>query len=186
MGDTLRQEFEAVIGGLELLPDVKTLWEGLREHHSRIANDFAESIGKRSFDERAADFIKAESSIYRIDLIKENKSQKFIGYSISSINEESVGEVDSLFVEAAFRGMQIGDFLMEDALNWMDENNTKKKIISVMAGNDVLGFYEKYGFKARAYILEQVNENYGTPIKRMPEVMADLPCEIGVVAVRKY
>lgn len=158
MEDFLGQELESVIGGLELLPDVKPLWEGLREHHSRITNDFAESIGKRCFEERVVDFNgKSESCTFRIELIKDNKSQKYVGYSISSIDNAAVGEIDSLFVEKAYRGMKIGDLLMNNALSWMDEHKTKKKIISVMAGNDVLCFYEKYGFKPRAYILEQVD-----------------------------
>ena len=160
MEDNFGKELVPVIGGLELLPDVKTLWEDLRDYHSRIANDFAESVGKRSFEERAADFVdKAESSTYRIELIKDIKSQKYVGYSISSIDEAVVGEVDSLFVDECYREMKLGDLLMKNALSWMDEYKTKKKIISVMAGNDVLRFYEKYGFKARAYILEQIQKD---------------------------
>lgn len=45
---------------------------------------------------------------------------------------------------------------MIGALKWMDENSVKTKRVNVAAGNDVLKFYEKYGFKVRSLILEQV------------------------------
>jgi predicted GNAT family N-acyltransferase len=46
---------------------------------------------------------------------------------------------------------------MKNALNWMDDHNAKNKTISVMAGNDVLKFYGKYGFKVRSHMLRQID-----------------------------
>lgn len=153
----LNKDLLPIIGGLELLPQVKTLWEGLREHHSNISKDFSRSIIKRSFEDRVADFEgKASNHIFRIELIKTDATRPPIGYCISSLSNELVGEVESIFIEEDYRGLHIGDILMKKTLNWMDEHNTKTKKISVMAGNDVLKFYDKYGFKVRLYILEQV------------------------------
>ncbi len=144
-------------GGLELLPQVEPLWYGLREHHGMISSSFSESIRKRSFEERAADFTgNADRCTYRIDLAIVGGSDKAVGYCISSITDDMTGEVDSLFVDEACRGLKIGGQLMKNALAWMDEKGVKRKRINVMAGNDVLGFYERFGFKVRSMILEQV------------------------------
>lgn len=39
----------------------------------------------------------------------------------------------------------------------MNEKGAGRKRISVMAGNDVLGFYERFGFKVRTFMLEQAD-----------------------------
>lgn len=154
----LNKDLLPIIGGLELLPQVKTLWEGLREHHSNISKNFSQSIRKRSFEDRVADFEgKASNHIFRIELIKIYATRSHIGYCISSLSNELVGEIESIFIEEDYRGLHIGDMLMKNALNWMDEHNAKTKRISVMAGNNVLKFYEKYGFKVRSHILEIID-----------------------------
>ena len=155
---TICEEVSSVTGGLELLPMLKPLWEGLREHHSNISKDFSESIRKRSFEERVSDFErKASNHIFRVELIKGDNSRPPIGYSISSLSNDLDGEVESIFIEDNYRGLNIGDLLMKNSLNWMNEQHAKTKRISVMAGNDVLKFYEKYGFKVRSFTLEQAD-----------------------------
>lgn len=154
----LKKGLHSITGGLELIPMVEPLWEGLSEHHSNISKDFSESIRKRTFANRVADFEgKASNHIFRIELIKIDNTRQPIGYCISSLSNDLDGEVESIFIEDDYRGLNIGELLMKNALNWMDEHNAKSKRISVIAGNDVLKFYEKYGFKVRSYILEQVD-----------------------------
>lgn len=153
----LTKSISYTTGGLELLPEVEPLWYGLREHHGAISSNFSESIRERSFDERASDFTRnADRCTYRVELAKSGRADKTVGYCISSVSEDMTGEVDSLFVDEACRGLNIGEQLMKNALSWMDERGVKRKRINVMAGNDVLGFYERFGFKVRSIILEQV------------------------------
>lgn len=53
----------------------------------------------------------------------------------------------------------IGDKLMCRALDWLDFNNCKSKIIGVAEGNDsVIKFYEKYGFYTKTIILQQLKD----------------------------
>jgi len=146
-----------IVGGLELLPMVKPLWEELREHHSRVSDDFADSIRKRSFEDRESEFFSKEHDTFRIELVQAEDETQPIGYCISSVSNSLIGEVESLYVKEAYRKQHIGDLLMKNALAWMDEQNVKSKRIGVMAGNDVLKFYEKYGFKVRTYILQQID-----------------------------
>jgi epoxyqueuosine reductase len=154
----LKRGLHSITGGMELLPQAETLWEGLREYHGSISKDFSTSIRKRSFRDREADFeSKASNHSFRIELIKLNAEKPPIGYSISSLSSNLLGEIESIFIEDAYRGMNIGDLLMKNALNWLNTNNARTKRISVVAGNDVLKFYEKYGFKERSLILEKVD-----------------------------
>lgn len=67
----LRKGLTSINGGLELLPLVKPLWEQMREHHGSISEHLSESIRKRTFADRAADFEgKANNHIFRIELIQ--------------------------------------------------------------------------------------------------------------------
>lgn len=48
---------------------------------------------------------------------------------------------------------------MTRALQWLDDNKVKTKIIGVAEGNEnVLDFYKKYGFYKRRIILEKIEE----------------------------
>ena len=153
----LRKGLISITGGLELLPSVQPLWEQLRDHHGSISKHFSESIRKRTFADRAGDFeAKAQHHMFRIELVQREKAELPIGYCISSLSNDLIGEVESIFIDSQYRGLDIGDMLIKHALGWMEGQGAKRKRLGVLAGNDtVLGFYEKYGFKVRTYILEQ-------------------------------
>jgi epoxyqueuosine reductase len=152
----LRKSIGTRTGGLELLPLVKPLWEGLREHHAQISEYFSDSILNKSFENRSDDFTaKSGDHVFKIELAFLDGSESPSGYCVSSLGTDGTGEVESLYVKDVCRGLKIGDLLMRNALDWMDANGAVKKRIGVMAGNDVLGFYEKYGFKTRMHVLEQ-------------------------------
>ncbi|KAF5089114.1 Acetyltransferase (GNAT) family protein [anaerobic digester metagenome] len=75
---------------------------------------------------------------------------------MSSLSPELEGEIDSIYVDEAWRSEGIGSRLMERALEWMDENHVKKRRILVANGNnEALEFYARYGFYHRATVLEQ-------------------------------
>ena len=73
-----------------------------------------------------------------------------LGYCISSIDSSGVGEIESIFVDEACRGRGVGATLMEAALGWMDRVGVKGKRVVVVSGNEeVLAFYERFGFRAK-------------------------------------
>ncbi len=83
-----------------------------------------------------------------------------VAYCVSTINSQRVAEVDSIYVREEYRSLGIGDQLMKRSLEWMDEKGAKRKKILVTAGNqDALSFYQRYGFKPRRVILEQIPNN---------------------------
>lgn len=150
---------EYLQGGKELLDLVEPLWEKLKEHHKVNSNYFTKYFSNFSFEARKAKFLTDSIVSIRIDLVKDTEQNLFIGYCISTINNEHIGEVDSLFLEAEYRKLGIGDELMKRVLNWMEDSQVKTKIIGVAEGNEaVIDFYKRFGFYKRRIVLEQVKE----------------------------
>jgi ribosomal protein S18 acetylase RimI-like enzyme len=137
------------------------LWLKLREHHKERINEvFKQQFDKMTFNERKRQLLeKSGKGGMLVHLAKDNQSGKIIGYCVSTVSAKKQGEVDSIFIEAEYRNMGIGDVLMKKALQWMDEHSVTNKILGVGAGNeDVFSFYQKYNFYPRTTILEQVKE----------------------------
>ncbi len=151
--------FQFVTGSTELLDFVEPLWEKLNMHHENSSNYFKDKFANQKFTTRKNKFLSTGNQEIKIDLIKDIENNLYIGYCISTVNKELVGEIDSLFVEAAYRKFGLGDKLMIRALDWLDKSHVKTKIIAVAEGNEqVLDFYKKHGFYKRRIILEQVND----------------------------
>lgn len=149
--------FEFINGGIELLYLVEPLWKKLNKQHEKISTYFQDRFRKMSFETRKSKFVSKSTRVINIDLIKKN--ELYIGYCVSAINEDGVGEIDSLFVDEKYRKFGLGDKLMTRGLEWLNSNNVKTKIISVAEGNEeVLEFYKKYDFYKRSILLQQIEK----------------------------
>ena len=77
-----------------------------------------------------------------------------IGYCIATVDGLN-GEVDSLFVEAAYRGKGVGEELMSLALKWLEEQKCETVRVSIAEGNEsVHDFYRRYGFAERLMVMQ--------------------------------
>jgi len=95
----------------------------------------------------------------RVDLALNEESTRNVGYCVSSDSAEKIGEIDSIFVDAAYRDQGIGDALMKKALCWMEKENAVAKIVEVAVGNEeAFGFNAKYDFLPRKTVLKQVKK----------------------------
>ncbi|SCG86695.1 GNAT family N-acetyltransferase [Methanobacterium congolense] len=151
-------EISYIEGNEKDLDLIQPLWEKLRQHHQKKSEHFQNHYQNFDFQERKEDLLKksAEGSM-RVDLAEDPKN-RVVGYCVSSLSTELEGEIDSIYVDEAWRSEGIGSRLMERALEWMDENHVKKRRILVANGNEeALEFYERYGFYHRATVLEQIN-----------------------------
>lgn len=149
--------FEYINGGRELLDFVQPLWEKLKKHHEDSSQYFSEKHKKNSFEIRKRKFTDDKSTLVNIDLIKDCGKNMYIGYCISTLDKNSTGEIDSLYVEKEYRKHGFGHVLIKRGLEWLDSNKAETKIIAVAEGNEsVLNFYEHYGFYKRRIILEQI------------------------------
>ena len=95
--------------------------------------------------------------LYISDLATEAKTGKPVGYCVSTVSEGQ-GEIDSIYIEEAYRHSGIGDNLMKKAIAWMDKLLITNRIIEVGAGNEeVFRFYARYNFYPRVTILKQIH-----------------------------
>lgn len=145
---------ETDVQGLDL---IKPLWEQLTKHHKSRSKYFKEIYDTFTFEKRKETLAnKSKDGALRIDLAGDMDTGRYIGYCVSSISPDHEGEIDSIFIEEAYRSSRIGHSLMERALAWMDDHQVTVKRVAVAVGNeDVLEFYGRYGFLPRQVILEQ-------------------------------
>lgn len=146
-----------IVGAEDLLNHIEPLWEQLNKHHIEKSNHFKHRFENNTYDERKKDFLSEQIIELRVELVKDIKINRFIGYCVSSIKKGNIGEVESIYLEKDYRKYGIGDHLMAEAIFWFEERKIKTKHITVVSGNDdVLGFYGRYGFQPRKIVLEQV------------------------------
>ena len=158
-GEMKMSNFKLTTGSVELLDFVQPLWEKLNKHHEDKSNYFKNRFRNLKFDVRKNKFVSDNSIQVKVDLIKDVDKDRHIAYCISTVNKELVGEIDSLFVEEEYRKYGLGHELMNSALDWLNSNHVRTKVIGVAEGNeDALEFYKRYGFYKRRIILEQVDE----------------------------
>ena len=156
----MKENIRYILGDVNLLDDIKELWEALNEHHKEKSLHFKEFYNMFSFDTRKADLIKqAQNKHMQVVIALDDEVQIRVGHCISSVDNDNTGEIDSIFVLHSYRGFGIGEQLMQKGLQWMDEMGADKKVVNVAAGNEqAFGFYEKYGFYPRRTMLEQIKE----------------------------
>ncbi len=141
-------------GGEALLTRVGPLWEKLRDHHATCSAHFSGLLAKRSFADRTSDILHHAHKV-RVDLAVHGGHD--IAYCISTLSSMAHGEVDSLYVEADYRGQSLGEALVRRGLAWLDENNATRMSLSVVYGNEaVLSFYRRLGFYPRNIELDQL------------------------------
>jgi len=144
-----------ITGLMELLDAVGPLWEKLNAHHAERSPHFAEDYAVRTYAERKAGLLQKAGNLY-VELARDTQTGRDIGYCVSLVTEDA-GVVESIFIEADYRGQGIGDTLMQHALDWMDGHNVPMKRVVVAVGNEeAFRFYERYGFQPRHIVLQQV------------------------------
>jgi len=134
------------------LGTIQRLWEKLNEDHLNDSIHFKEHYKSFTFKERCRKFVTVPEDKIRIEIVQENDS--CIGYCIATIND-SVGEIDSIFVESGFRKYGLGSSLVENSIQWFKTNNCMKIMVGVAAGHEsVFEFYQKLNFYPRMTYLQ--------------------------------
>lgn len=148
-------KIEYVIGGIELLDSIDFLWVKLNNLHANVSEYFSDQFSNTEFIIRRQNLVqKSNGGELRIEVV--NSNSKPIGYCISTIDNNRVGEIDSIYIEEQFRQRRIGHHLIQSAIQWMDIEKVSKKTIVVVSGNEsVFPFYQKYGFYLRTSTLVQ-------------------------------
>ena len=129
----------------QALDEIEELWGELQEYH-RAVNPAISSV---PFAKRKKMLTSKRFAVYAASIKK-----KLVGFCIPSIDNNDIGIIESIFVQSAHRNRSIGGTLLKKSLGWIRKQNIKIIHIGVIYGNDrVFSFYEKFGFKPKAYIL---------------------------------
>jgi ribosomal protein S18 acetylase RimI-like enzyme len=144
--------------GAESLDEIAPLWLKLREHHKERSLHFKDQMKQMTWEKRKSGLVdKSQKGEILIDMARDKDT--LVGYCVSTVSENGIGEVESLYIDKEYRRCGIGDHFMKTALKWMDNRNVTGKIIGVAVGNEeVFGFYSRYGFYPRVSILRQVDK----------------------------
>jgi GNAT superfamily N-acetyltransferase len=159
VSDSHMNKIEYIENTKKELDVISPLWEKLREYHKVRSKYFKKYFDDMTWKIRKKELLDKSGNGMLIHLAKDNKSGNLIGYCVSTINKNKVGEIDSIFIEDDYRRSGIGKVFMKRALEWMDSKSVIRKNIAVDVGNEeVLGFYSKFKFYPRIIFLTQANK----------------------------
>jgi diamine N-acetyltransferase len=139
-----------------VLESIRPLWIRLNEYHLRRSRSFRYHYEQMTFEDRKEHFLNlARGGLLRVEIARDPDSGQDIGYCVTSLSAEKNGEIESIFVDEAYRGRQIGTTLARRALEWMQGHGAVRVRVSVAYGNEAaLDFYRKSGFEPRMMVLE--------------------------------
>ena len=142
----LHDDVSLLNGGAELLDRVEPLWSQLRRHHADLAPQWSASLLAASFEQRRAELVGKG----RLLVSMATSRARDIGYCVSTITSDAIGEVDSLYVIPSHRGTGVGHALMSTAMDWFARQSVQSIVVNVISGNDAAQqFYARYGFLPR-------------------------------------
>lgn len=137
---------------------VEGLWKEMLGHHQGLAGDRPGRDPEESWRMRRAQYVKwlssAEGMLFLVP--GEGAEQAPLGYACLRVGAsgptwdlgETVGDLESLSVAAAARGMGIGTELIEHCRDRLVALGARWWTVSVVADNDRAGeLYEREGFR---------------------------------------
>lgn len=140
-----------------MLAQIEEMWRGLTMHAASHSKDFSGYFANRTFEERQRELTEKMSvGKLRVDIARDPRSGRDLGYCVSTVSPNGTGEIESLFVDELSRGRGVGDRLVGLAIQWMEENGADRiSVFTVYGSEDVLPFYARYGFLPKMTMLER-------------------------------
>lgn len=156
MSDSNSFTFAYRVIGQNRIDVIQPLWEKLRAHHSPLLEGYPGAMPPFNFAPRKQELLtKAAPGKIRIELVTAPETPD-IAYCVSTVSKDGCGEIDSMFVEKAFRGRGIGSELVRRALAWLDGAGATSKLVTVAHANEeALAFYKRFGFQPKTILLQQ-------------------------------
>jgi ribosomal protein S18 acetylase RimI-like enzyme len=145
-----------VVGG-EAIIVVEPLWQKLRAYHSPLLAGFPGAMPPFNFEPRKQELLtKGAPGKIRVELACTAPDAPDIAYCISTVSKDGCGEIDSMFVEEAFRGRGVGSELVRRAIAWLESSGATSKVVTVAHANEeALAFYRGFGFQPKTILLQQ-------------------------------
>jgi len=129
---------------------VQPLWEELNALHGLRSTHFKAHFESFTFERRIAKLLdKAHLAVFAAQADTE-----IVGYCLTTADDEC-GELDSLYMQKAYRGIGLGTRLSDQALAWLHSLGCTDIRVAVAEGNEAaIPFYEKLGFQKRFTVLK--------------------------------
>ena len=143
-------------GGVNDLDLIQSLWEELNQLHYEQSPNFKDRFKNKSWERRKKELSSKSRNILMNYVTTDDNN--IIGYCISTVDKEdnTIGEIDSLYIDKAFRKSGIGKQLMDRAIKWLIEQGTKTQKLLVGVGNEqVFDFYRQFGFYPLHIVLQR-------------------------------
>lgn len=140
--------YNFVEGNVELLNQCQALWELFISNQIENAGNISIGVEEyiRSFKDGGL-LRKTQGGKLYVQLIFVKDRREPIGFCITSLTKELVGEVEALYVMDRYQGNKLGGQLFKNALAWMKNQGVIEEKLIVVTGNEkVYNFYAKYGF----------------------------------------
>ena len=145
--DSRRWPEPAMIQNLTLqqIDEIAPMWSRLNEFHKTLDAAINKQARTGTWAERRSELLTkcAHGSLLQVALVGDAQ----VGYCISSVSKEGVGEIDSLYVEPHIRKQGIGTQFVETALAWLSRQGCDNIKLWVHPGNtEAIAFYWRFGF----------------------------------------
>jgi ribosomal protein S18 acetylase RimI-like enzyme len=142
-------------GNEALIDEIQPLWEALNRHHELVSPHFKGDFHGYTFQQRKTKLLDKYQFGKLCVYIARDQDQA-IGYVISGVSEDGLGEIESIFIREAYRRQALGDELMKRAMKWLSDNQPHSIVVDVTVGNKLAyPFYARYGFFPRVTRLKQ-------------------------------
>ncbi len=150
---------EIISGSDELLDVIRPLREGLFRHHAKLTEHFASDFSLEKIDETENGLLAcSRRGGLHIAVAQTKDGAHHVGFCITRILADKTGDIFSMFVDEAYRGLGIGQKLMMDALRYLNQKGVDTINTHVLYGNEkVLSFYQKFGLYPRTIVLRRYN-----------------------------
>lgn len=145
-------------GNVADLDMIKPLWEKLNQLHYNLSPHFKSRYQNMKWTYRKRLLIEKSKDLL-LEYVIDNNTNEIIGYCISTIdrNDPKSGEIDSIFIDEAYRNSGLGKQLITRAIQWLNSNNTETQKLIVATGNEqVLDFYKQFEFYPQNIVLQRL------------------------------
>lgn len=153
--------YRVIEGGTRLLETIAPLWRKLARHHAGISVHFGDEFRAMRWSLRKADLLeKAAAGSLRIALAQSDDRKRCVGYCIAVIDGHGHAEIESTYVDDAYRGQGVGSALVGRICSWFRRKKVKSASVNVAVGNEsAFRFYRQFGFYPRVTSLVQKSRN---------------------------
>ena len=148
-------------GSSELLPCCRDLWDLFIQDQIQNAGEMSDGVSAYLQSQRDGGLVaKTDEGKLHIQLVYASDRDKPIGFCITSLSNDGIGEVEALYILDEYQGNNLGTTLLQRSLKWMEARNTLEQQLMVAAGNErVFSFYQKFGFYPGYTTLFRVRSN---------------------------